>query len=284
MRNNNLIKNFFHSIVILLIVLANTSINAQDQAAAAGDQETQAPVEPDVKGWRVKDYKPYLQAMKDISKLSKEYSEIMLKVAIDKYSTGIDILGDMESKVTRMEEENANRRNLNEKWHWQEVDRKNREQRQIYLLKQEAKMKAVTYFVMAINHLDDIQSTPVLESPEFANFKMRLYQVFVSTQYDLHNFLSCIPILERYILLNNETRKDVWAYKYLTNCYAFMEAVVEKSKHVSEEKIMHYRQLKNKYLLQAGEIQYGVDSVEYKHLQEIVGKDEKKTERLNDFK
>jgi hypothetical protein len=63
-----------------------------------------------------------------------------------------------------------------------------------------------------------------------------------------------------------------------------MEAVLQKSRHVSEEKVMHYKQLKNRYLLQAAEIQYGIESVEYKHLQDIVGRDERKTERLNDFR
>ena len=61
----------------------------------------------------------------------------------------------------------------------------------------------------------------------------------------------------------------------------YMESLFEG---ISEEKIMQYRQLKNKYLLVAGEIQYGVESVEYKHLQEIVSRNEKKSERLNDFR
>ena len=190
----------------------------------------------------------------------------------------------MEAQVIKIQEQNKNKKNLNERWYWQEIDRKNQEARQIRMIKQEAKMKAITYFVLAINHLDDVQSRPVIESPEFSNFKKRLYQVFVSTQYDLHNFLSCIPILERYILIDNETRKDIWAYKYLTNCYAFMEALLQKSKNISQEKIIYYRQQKNKYLLQAAEIQYGIDSVEYKHMQELVSRDEKKTERLNDFR
>ena len=37
-------------------------------------------------------------------------------------------------------------------------------------------------------------------------------------------------------------------------------------------------------MLQAVELKYGVDSPHYKHLQEIVEKDEKKSERLNEFK
>lgn len=284
MKNNQLRKNIICTMIALLMtLLLINDTKAQEAKKEAPKEENTTPVQ-DIQGWRIRDYKPYVQAMKEISKLSKEYSEIILKLAIDTYSTGIDILEDMESEVIKIQEKNKNKKNLNEKWYWQEIDRKNQEERQIRMVKYEAKMKAITYFVLAINHLDDVQSRPVLESPEFSNFRKRLFQVFVSTQYDLHNFLSCIPILERYILLDNDTRKDIWAYKYLTNCYAFMETLLQKSKNASQEKIIQYRQAKNKYLLQSAEIQYGVDSVEYKHMQEIVSRDEKKSERLNDFR
>jgi hypothetical protein len=73
----------------------------------------------------------------------------------------------MESEVIKIQEKNKNKKNLNEKWYWQEIDRKNQEARQVRMLKQEAKMKAITYFVLAINHLDDVQSRPVLESSLF---------------------------------------------------------------------------------------------------------------------
>jgi hypothetical protein len=286
---NRIMKKISNYIIIFLFVLFNLNIYAQESSTSQADnkkqeQDKQNPWETDIKGWRTNDYQPYIQAMKDITKLSQEYSEIILKLAIDEYSTGIDILEDMESQVTAIEEKNKNKKNLNEKWYWQEVDRKNQESRQIRILKEEAKTKSVSYFIRSINHMDDVQSTKVKETKEFANFNKRLFQVFVSCQYDLHNFLSCIPVLERYILMDEETRKDLWAYKYLTNCYAFMEAVTAKSKQNTEEQRIHYRQLKNKYMLQSGELQYGVDSVEYKHLLEIVGRDEKKSERLNDFR
>ncbi len=60
--------------------------------------------------------------------------------------------------------------------------------------------------------------------------------------------------------------------------------MVRESKSTSEEKITYYKQLKNKYMLQSAEIQYGIDSVEYKHFQDMVSRDEKKSELLNDFR
>ncbi|MDY6935168.1 MAG: hypothetical protein SVZ03_13220 [Spirochaetota bacterium] len=290
MKNKNTINNILIATLILLsivisILAYNLYAQKEEKKAVAVEEKKEEgkPWEREVTGWRIKDFKPYIKAMKDLEKLTLEYAENVLRISIDEFSTGIDILEDMEFEVLKFKQTNKEKNMLNERWYWQEIDRKNRERRQISLMKTEAKMKSITYFVKAINHLDDIQSGEVRKRPEFVNFQSRLYQVYVSTQYDLHNFLPCIPILERYIAIRDENRKDPWAYKYLSSCYAFMEAVLNKYRHASEEKITQYKQKKNRYLLQAAELKYGVDSVQYKHLQEIVERDEKRTERLNDF-
>jgi len=255
---------------------------AQQPPEEEKTEEDQA--QSEITGWRVKDFKPYVKAIQELEKLSKEYSENLLKMAIDEYSTGLDILEDMENEVNQIKEINSKKKNLFEQWYWQEIDRKNQEKRQIRRLKYEAKSKSVTYFTRAINHMDEIQSPEVRNDQKFSNFKKRLYQVYVSTQYDLHNLKPCIPILERYIAINEDTKNDVWAYKYLSSCYGYMEKVLTKYDQASEQVVLKNKQLKNRYLLKAAELQYGVESPQYKHLREIVQQDEKKSERMNDFK
>src|SRR4030042_3813054 len=116
------------------------------------------------------------------------------------------------------------------------------------------------------------------------NFQSRLFQVYVSTQYDLQNFKPCIPVLERYITLSEKNAKDIWAYKYMASCYGYMERVLAKYRHASEDEINLFKNKKNRGLLQAVELKYGLDSPHYKHMQEVVEQDEKKSERINDFK
>lgn len=238
----------------------------------------------EITGWRVKDFKPYIQAMRDLEKLSKEFSENLLKLAIDEYSTGLDILEDMESEVNKTTQSFKERKNLNERWYWQEIDRKNQETRIIARIRHEAKIKAVTFLTRAINHLDEITFVEVRRDIKFMNFQTRLFQVYVSCQYDTFNLKPCIPILERYIAMNDQNKKDVWAYKYLASCYGYMETTITKYRQASEDVQLQYKSMKNRYMLQAIELQYGVESPEYKHLQEIVEQDEKKSERLNDFR
>jgi len=232
-------------------------------------------------GWRITDYKPYISAIKDLEKLSKEYSEFMLKRSIDEYSRGLDTLDDMLTEIERLRSEYKNKKYLNEKWYWQEVDRKNAQERYIYRLKIEAKTKSITNFTKSINTIDKIKSNELRNDPKYLEFKSKLFRVYVSTQFDLGNFKPCLPILERYITLREENRKDIWAYKYLANCYAFMEETLKKSKSPSEEDIVYYKNMKNKSMLQAIELKHGTDSVEFKELQRIVQLDEKKSEAIN---
>lgn len=241
-------------------------------------------VDQDNNGWRIQDFKPYVKAIEELEKLNKEYSENMLKLAIDQYSTGLDVLEDMENEVNKELNSNKDKKNLNERWYWQEIDRKNAEERKIRREKYEAKMKAVTYFTRSIIYLDSVQHEDVRKDPRYINFQTKLFQAYVSTNYDLQNFKPCIPILERYISLSDKNKNDIWAYRYMASCYGYMEAVLAKYRHANEDEIMNYKSKKNRSLLQATALKYGVESPHYKHLQESVELDEKKSERINDFR
>ena len=192
-----------------------------------------------------------------------------------------DTLDDMETEITRLKDIYKNKKYLNEKWYWQEVDRKNAQDRYISRLKTEAKTKSITYFTKAINTLDEIRSHDLVNNEKYLTFKSRLFRIYVSTQYDLGNLKPCIPILERYITLKDENRKDLWAYKYMSSCYAFMETLLDKSGKSSDEDVVYYKNKKNQALLKAVEIQYGLESPEFKELQIIVQLDEKKSEVIN---
>jgi len=276
---------FLFTVTITAFVFAAVSgiVIAQQQQAAPKEPQKEG-IKEEVTGWRIKDFKPYIKAIEELEKLSKEYSDNLLKLAIDEYSTGIDILEDMENEINRLVETNEKNKNLNEQWYWQEIDRREQEKRQMSMMRFEAKSKAVTYFTRAINHMDEITFEEVRKDPKFVNFQIRLYQAYVSTQYDLYNLKPCVPILERYIAINDQTKNDVWAYKYLASCYGYMEGVLVKYKQGTEQEQLQYKQKKNVYMLKAAELQYGIESPQYKHLREIVSQDEKKSEKINEFK
>ena len=140
----------------------------------------------------------------------------MLRVANDEYAKAIDLLEDMEHDVARLIEKNQKGKHLNERWHWQEVDRLNHLLRKVTMRKTEAKARALTYLTRAINTLDEIEDRNqefIVKNENFKTFKIRLFQVYVSIQHDIHNYRPCIPILERYIKIDNSTKTPVWPSK-----------------------------------------------------------------------
>ncbi len=277
--------------IFLIYSFLNTASAQQNEQTDPNKQQTETKTETkkeavnpnsDVKdGWRISDYKPYIASLKELETLSEEYSEFLLKRSIDEYAKGLDTLDDMETEITRLKDIYKNKKYLNEKWYWQEVDRKNAQDRYISRIKTEAKTKSITYFTKAINTLDEIRSNDLVHNEKYLTFKSRLFRIYVSTQYDLGNLKPCIPILERYVTLKDENRKDLWAYKYMSSCYAFMETLLDKSGKSSDEDVVYYKNKKNQALLKAVEIQYGLESPEFKELQIIVQLDEKKSEVIN---
>ncbi len=287
-------RNIFTFVAVFVMaaflgVAFQSRVSAQQAGETKTDEKKDASVQDEfsdveVTGWRIRDFKPYVKAIQELEKLNKEFSDNLLKLAIDEYSTAIDILEDMENDVIKIKAANKEKKNLNERWYWQEIDRKNQEQRQVAARKYEAKMKSVTYLTKSIDYMDQIQHVEIRQEPRFLNFQSRLFQVYVSTQYDLQNFKPCIPILERYIAISDKNAKDIWAYKYMASCYGYMEKVLAKYRHANEDEINNFKSKKNRSMLQAVELKYGVESPHYKHMQEIVEQDEKKAERINDFK
>jgi len=288
MKPIGIVKKSVGIVTAAVFAIILTSISFAQQAAPQAQGEKKdlqgQKVDEEVTGWRVRDFRPYIKAIEELEKLNKDYSDNLLKLAVDEYSTGLDILEDMENEIGKLKTQFKNDKNLNERFYWQEIDRRNAQQSKVGYKKAEAKMKAVTYFTKAIKYVDEIQSVELQEDPKMIAFKTRLYQVYVSTQYDLNNFKPCIGLLERYITLSDACKKDVWAYKYLASCYGYIEKTLTKYRHAAEDEIMIYRNKKNRSMLQAVELKYGIDSPHYKLLQEIVEIDEKKTENINDFK
>ncbi len=238
-----------------------------------------------VQGWRIRDFKPYVRAFSDLELLSDERSLMILQQAKDDYNFGIGILQNMENDIVKFKNASKENKNLEERWYWQVIDRKNREQRVINRKKREAKMKSVTYFTKAIKRLDAIHNNKVRASGDFQDFQGNLFKVYVSTQYDLANFAPCIPILNQYVKIRKENERDIWAHRYLASCYAFQEKALMMSHNSPESEILRFRKLKNDHLLEAAKIKYpDPESPERKQIFQVISEDSINTAPINNYK
>ncbi len=223
--------------------------------------------------WKNADYRDYNKAFAELHQLSRAFANNKYRLALSSYQSGVNTIIKMRDRVQLFRKESSEEKHLDEKWYWQIVDRKAREERIIQRMQEQAKLEAVTYFTRAINHLDEIRNADLREKPAFKKLLSAVYRNWVMYQFDLGNLPQCIPILELYIEID-ENEKEYPAHKYLAQCYAFQENMVKKYKVGTEDQMFRFRYKKNVHLLRAAELKYGKESAEYKHIVNRVNRDE----------
>ena len=292
--------------ILLLLILVNFSLFAQNTGANAGgakDAKDEGPEAGDtIKGelvadddtdanlseeerkkkkdvlkqeamWKNQDFVGYNKHFEELHKLSKAFGNNKYRLALSAYQSGMNTILKMRESVDQYRKEQSEKKRLDEKWYWQKIDRKAAEERYISREKMSAKLAAVTYFTKAINHLDEISNPDLKETEAYKTLLSAVYRNWIMAEYDTQNYPQCIPILELYLEIK-DNEKEYPAHKYLASCYSFEENTLKKYKAGSDDQIQKLKYKKNVHLLRATELKYGKGTVEYKHIVDLVNKDE----------
>lgn len=223
--------------------------------------------------WKNSDYRNYDRAFAALHELSPAYTNNKYRLALSAYQSGVNTIIKMREKEELLRNDSEQQTRLSEKWYWQIIDRKAQETRRIYAMHRKAKIQAVSYFTQAIEHLDDVINKELREKANFKRLLSAVYRNWAIYQFDLGNLPQCIAILELYLQID-ENEKEYSVHKYLSQCYAFQESVLVKYHLGTEDERFRFRYKKNVHLLRATELKYGKDSVEYKHIVNLLNRDE----------
>lgn len=223
--------------------------------------------------WKNADYRDYNRVFAELHQLSKAFANNKYRLSLSAYQSGVNTIIKMRDEVELFRKESAETKRLNEKWYWQIVDRKAKEERLLSNMKRTAKLEAVTYFTRAINHLDEIKNPDLREKPAFKKLLAAVYRNWIMYQFDLGNLPQTIPILELYIEID-QNEKEYPSHKYLAQAYSFQENMIKKYGVGTEDQMFRFRYKKNVHLLRATELKYGKESAEYKHVVNLVNRDE----------
>ncbi|MBW7858442.1 MAG: hypothetical protein H3C43_09155 [Leptonema sp. (in: Bacteria)] len=223
--------------------------------------------------WKNADYRDYDPSFTELHRLSKAFANNKYRLALSSFQSGVNAIIKMRDEVELFRKQSSEAKRLNEKWYWQVVDRKAQEERQIGRMKRVAKMEAVTYFTRAINYMDEILNPDLREKEPFKRLLSAIYRNWVMYQYDLGNMPQSIPIIELYLEVD-QNEKEYPAHKYLSQCYSFQENMIKKYRMGTQDQMFRFRYKKNVHLLRATELKYGKESAEYKHVVNLVNRDE----------
>jgi hypothetical protein len=243
-----------------------------DAELTAPQKELKKKTMEDESLWKNPDYKGYNKTFQELHQLSKTFANNQFRLALSNYQSGVNTVLKNREWTEQFRKEEAEKKRLDEKWYWQKVDRRSKEERVVSREKMKAKQDSLNYFSKAINHLDEIKNPDLRERPEFKRLLSDVYRSWVMAEYDLQNLPQCIPILELYIEID-DNEKEYPAHKYLASCYSFEENMIKKIKG-PDDMLFKYRYKKNVHLLRATELKYGKDSPEYKHIVNLINKDE----------
>ncbi len=223
--------------------------------------------------WKNSDYRDYNAAFTELHKLSKAFANNKYRLALSAYQAGVNTIIKMRDEVELYRRQASEAKNLHEKWYWQVVDRKAKEERVVNRMTRQAKMEAVTYFTRAVNHMDDITNPDLRERQAFKLLLSAIYRNWIMYQYDLQNIPQTIPLLELYIEID-DNEKEYPAHKYLAQAYSFQENIIKRYRQGTEDQMLRFRYKKNVHLLRAAELKYTKESPEYKHIVNLVNRDE----------
>lgn len=223
--------------------------------------------------WKNPDYRGYYKAFADLHKLSRAFANNKYRLALSAYQSGMNTVLKMREGIDLYRKEQAEKKRMNEKYYWQKMDRRAREEAYIHKEKMAAKLAAVTYFTKAINHLDEIANPDLRERKEFKTLLSAVYRAWVVSEYDTDNLPQCIPILELYLEID-DNELEYPAHKYLASCYAFEEKTLKNYGKASTDQLAKMKYKKNLHLLRATELKYGKGSIEYKYIVDLVNRDE----------
>jgi len=263
-------------IVATLIASATLTgmVMSQDNGTGTDTATTQDNKQAEENPWANPDFKSYVKALDELTRLSDEYAQNKLRLALANYQTGVSLIVKMRENVQKFREESEETLHLDEKWYWQTLDRKNSEERLISEQKRAAKLKAVTYFTRAVRHLDEIDNPRIRESDEYKALLANIYRDWAMAQYDLGNIPQIIQVLNRYINLDPKYEQLPEPHKYLASAYGFQEKILAKYGAGTEQDYIYFKKKKNEHLLRATELIYKKDSPEYNRMIEIVNEDE----------
>ena len=224
------------------------------------------------KKWYNPDYRDYRDSYSVINSIHPAYMQKHFNLALRSYQKSENVIKISQRKIQIINDKSGiwleDRKYLIHEW--RKEDHRSETKRKVRRVKYEAKKAASDQILRAISYLDKISQDKFRSTPDFEKFISLLYRKWVIYQYDLGNLRECIDMLERYLLIgeNSEYEKEYPAHKYLAQAYAYQEKFLRNRSYISSPlaKVIDYsRQQKDIHLLRSAEILFGRDSEEYRN-------------------
>ncbi|NBU99176.1 MAG: hypothetical protein EBS19_13360 [Spirochaetia bacterium] len=209
------------------------------------------------------------QDIKIIDDLSEENTIARMEEAKNHFNTSLAIYKASEKLIKDKREAALKESKPQDKYDWQKKTREIDQDRESKRISLEGRKNAVMELVKGMVALDKIENPSAVTSQVYIDLKASIYREYTKHQLRMKNYNQAMDMIEQYISLGDNYKKESEPHKLLAVCYEFNERQASKYKKDSIAK--KFKRKKNQELLLYSELAYGKDSAQYKKIQKRIG-------------
>lgn len=218
--------------------------------------------------WIEEDISPLFPELKILDELGTKKSLQRMKKARRYYSQAKHSI-QIASSNAELENKKLNLDGV--RYKWEKNDRKEEVARRIKRVQTRGRLDAVSYLIRGIRELDQVKNPVILKSKTYLDLKANLYREYVKQQFKNRNLHLCVDILQQYLELSNEHKKEPEVHKLLAACYRHQEILAKRAR--DNKTSWNFKALKNDHLVKYAFLAYGEDSAQYIYIKQKIDSD-----------
>jgi len=209
------------------------------------------------------------QEIKIIDDLSEENTIARIEEAKNHFNTSLAIYKASEKLIKEKREAASKESKPQDKYDWQKKSRELDQDRESKRISLEGRKNSVMELVKGMAALDKVENPAAITSQVYIDLKASIYREYIKHQLRMKNYNQAMDMIEQYLFLGDNYKKESEPHKLLAICYEFNERQASKYKKDSIAK--KFKRKKNQELLLYSELAYGKDSAQYKKIQKRIG-------------
>ena len=157
------------------------------------------------------------------------------------------------------------RMNIRDRLWWKHIDQASRIDRDDRRLRRRYNQELAGHYRGIFSTLDRIDQESLRKEKRFRSLQRVAYRMYIVHQVAVGNTYPALEILKKYQAFPGSENEWPMHY-YLSVCYGVALRQARRDTGVPEHELKRLRRLKNKHLVDAVELKYGRDSVQYDYI------------------
>ncbi len=187
------------------------------------------------------------------------WDQAYLRKAYGHFRYALKLTRQLEHELARL---NTEHRSIEDPTWWKEEERNDARMRKVAVLRKRYAINLKDSYTRIFDDLEMIRATSIRESKSFTDLDRISTRMYIIYAVELDMCPAAMGAMDRYTHFPDADREWPLHFFYYS-CFARLYRVATKNSATPEDELLRLRRWKNLHLLQAVELRYGSDSMEY---------------------